>query len=569
MGGGDVVRIGVEDAAGALEGALVCIMNGTDVYMRERTDISGTVTFNVSTAAPESLLVTVTAFDHLPHQERIEVVTSGTLLSWTGTVVIDGGDGMPNPGETFDLEVTVKNFGTEPDSGVWGILCTADSLCTVEDSVVYYGEVAAGEETSGIGCFRISVNVGASDRDVINFEMVLEDSTSTEWVCRLPLTVAHPVMRVASYGIDDRTGGDGDWVAEPGETVQVTWEVVNDGLAYGEGLVSSSTADPYLSTAGDLLSAGTLQPGEAGYCVEDITISELCPEHHVGTIDMVVASSVDSGHVEAQYFTVGDLSFTDNCESGEGVWTHTGTPDLWHLSSYRSHSDSMSWYFGNEAGHSYPSDADGSVISQDFIAGECNRFSFWFWYDFTTYGTDGVYVIVHTDGMPDTLDFIGSGGALDGSSGALNIASSWVKWEQLIEDALPGDTLTFEFGFISDALDVAEGMYIDDISFTCKTPVLTGVPDIPGPVAASGLSIFPNPAGSRLTMAFADRHERLAIDIFTIRGRFVASLQKPSGVAAVEWDLSDVSGRKVAPGIYLANVRGDAYPCTRKIVVLK
>jgi len=119
----------------------------------------------------------------------------------------------------------------------------------------------------------------------------------------------------------------------------------------------------------------------------------------------------------------------------------------------------------------------------------------------TTYGTDGVYVIVHTGGVADTLDFIGSGGALDGSGGVLNIASSWVKWERLIEDAMPGDTLTLEFGFISDDVDVAEGMYIDDIGFTCRTPVLTGVPDSPGPFAARGLSVFPNPASKAATMA--------------------------------------------------------------------
>jgi hypothetical protein len=377
-------------------------------------------------------------------------------------------------------------------------------------------------------------------------------------------------MRVASYGIDDRMHGDGDWVAEPGETVQVTWEIVNDGLTYGEGLLSSSSSDPYLSTPDSLLSAGVIPPGDAGYCVEDIVISGSCPETHVGMLVLFVASDVDTGHMEAGYFVVGDLAFADDCESGEGVWTHSGSPDLWHLSSYRSHSDSTSWYFGHEGSHSYPSNADGGVISEDFIAGENNRLSCWFCYDFTTYGTDGVYVIVHTNGDPDTLDFVGSGGALDsGGNGALNIVSSWTNWANILTGPVPGDTVNIEFGFISDNVDVAEGMYIDDISFTCRTPQITGVDEYADEWQAVRFRVLPNPAREHTTIAFTDRLERVTLDIYTVEGRLTARLEKPAGLGSVTWDLKDGAGRPVAPGIYLAKVRGRSDSGSYKIVVLR
>jgi hypothetical protein len=229
----------------------------------------------------------------------------------------------------------------------------------------------------------------------------------------------------------------------------------------------------------------------------------------------------------------------------------------------------VSWYFGQDGTHTYPCGADGSVISQDFIAGENNRLAFWFWYDFTTYGTDGVYIIVHTDGVPDTLDFMGSGGALDPASGALNIVSSWTKWERLLSDVTPGDTVTLEFGFISDGVDVAEGMYIDDISFTCTTPVITGIDDIIDWGQILTMRTFPNPVRARSTIMFAGQAGRLLVDIYTVEGRLAACLEKPMGQRSVCWDLTDRSGRRVAPGIYLAKVRGWSEAYSSKIVVVR
>jgi hypothetical protein len=70
-------------------------------------------------------------------------------------------------------------------------------------------------------------------------------------------------------------------------------------------------------------------------------------------------------------------------------------------------------------------------------------------------------------------------------------------------------------------------------------------------------------------MALTGPKGGIAIDIFTVEGRLVASVEKPADVPAVTWDLTDAGGARVAPGIYLAKARGDAYPYSSKIVVLK
>jgi len=80
--------------------------------------------------------------------------------------------------------------------------------------------------------------------------------------------------------------------------------------------------------------------------------------------------------------------------------------------------------------------------------------------DITTYGSDGLYVLVGYDGDWDTLDYIGSGGALDS---ILNFGVDWVPVRYDLNMYEAGDTLQVKFIFVSDGADVAEGVYIDDI----------------------------------------------------------------------------------------------------------
>jgi hypothetical protein len=203
-----------------------------------------------------------------------------------------------------------------------------------------------------------------------------------------------------------------------------------------------------------------------------------------------------------------------------------------------------------------------------FLAGEENTFSFWFWHDFPTYGVDGIYVILIKNGIPDTLDFFGSGGAL-GEGGTLNIPADWTKWERTLPGVEPGDSVSMELGFTSDNEDNAEGIYIDDISFSCKAPVMTSVDGPRAEEPAMVFSAYPNPAHSHVTVAFAEARARVAMDIYSVDGRLVTSLVKPAGVRAVSWNLVDNAGRIVAPGIYLVEVKGQRRGASRKIVVLR
>ncbi|HYW68192.1 MAG TPA: C25 family cysteine peptidase, partial [bacterium] len=114
--GPSVLSVSVRTSGGPVEGARVCATNGSDVYERGLTASDGSVLLSVDTVLPDSLRITVTAQDCFPHQGRIPVVFSGAFLRAVGMEVDDttggNGDGIAGPGETVDLAVELRNFGT-------------------------------------------------------------------------------------------------------------------------------------------------------------------------------------------------------------------------------------------------------------------------------------------------------------------------------------------------------------------------------------------------------------------------------------------------------------------------
>jgi hypothetical protein len=568
MAAGGDLRVTVSDAGGACESAVVCVTNGSDVYMKQITDLSGSVDFAVNTVSPDSLLVTVTAYNHLPFQTRVNVVNQGVHLAWTECAVLDGADGKANPGETAGLDISVKNFGTDGCEGVSGLLRSKDTACGVTDSLFYYGTVEAGQEVHANG-YEITLDGGLENGDVVMLEVTFQDTLLNEWTMEVPLVIATPVLEIASYGIDEIVG-DGDFIIEPGEEILVTLQVTNSGLTYCTGTGTASTVDPYLAVSDSVTATGHIDAGSSGFTLHRLSVSGGAPEPYVGIVTVDLLASDGSSFTDSIYVNVGDLWFADDCEAGDGNWTRAGAPDLWHLSDYRAHSGTYSWYFGIDSTHVYPRNADGSITSVDFMAGEENEISFWYWYDLTTYGSDGVYVIIHRGGEADTVEFIGAGGALNNPPVApLNITMDWVEWCMDIPDLVPGDLFSVEFGFYSDRDDEAEGVYLDDIQVRSRTPEKTGVGDVTGAVTTDIIAIQPNPVREEVLILMAPRTAAMALSIYDVEGRFVSELAKPAGAGAVSWDLSDSNGRRVAPGIYLAKIKGDAYSSTRKIVVLR
>ncbi|MCK4408865.1 MAG: choice-of-anchor J domain-containing protein, partial [Candidatus Eisenbacteria sp.] len=269
---------------------------------------------------------------------------------------------------------------------------------------------------------------------------------------------------------------------------------------------------------------------------------------------------------------VGSAGFAHDFESGASGWTHGGASDVWGLTDHRTHSGTVGWYAGTQGIWEYSNDADAHLDSPDFVRGAGAELSFWCWYEFPIYHEDGFYVeIVSSGATIDTLDFIGSGGALDMLG---SIGNDWLEYRYLLPGNA-GDTLSVRFRFTSDGDDVAEGVYIDDVSvMVTDIPTDTGADDAGEQLPRMSLQQnHPNPFSPSTLISFSLLiGGEVELTVYNIQGRLIRTLiegDQPAGEHEVAWDGTDEYGIDVAAGVYLYRLRVGELEETRKMILLR
>ena len=139
-----------------------------------------------------------------------------------------------------------------------------------------------------------------------------------------------------------------------------------------------------------------------------------------------------------------------------------------------------------------------------------------------------------------------------------------------------GTTVRLRFRTLSDAATTYDGFNFDSLRVLtfdpAQQPTPVAVDREPAPALALAVP-WPNPAHAAAHLGFdLPRPAGLALAILDLQGRRVRTLSSgryAPGRYALAWDLCDDLGRRVAPGVYLARLSGEAGERTRRIVVLR
>jgi hypothetical protein len=378
------------------------------------------------------------------------------------------------------VDICFTNIGSDDAYAASAVLRSGNGKITIIDSTESLGNISPGDSTNVSGAFSFQAATNLSNGEVVYLNSELADTSGNLWTEMISVTGATPVVSFGSYNTIDYYNGDGDGFAEPGETISIFISALNNGLSSAQNVTATvSTSDPNLTVVESNLSFGNIPVSGQKQTPAKIVIGASCPEPSFPQID--VSFNAQGGYQFADSFllSVGEIGLQDYMEDGDGNWTHSGAVDLWHLTSNQAHSGDSAWYCGIEGAFEYSHNMENALELIPLEIGQNSVLSFWCWYEFTTYGTDGVYVEINDGSGWNTLDFIGSGGAL----GALTIGNNWLEYTYDLSRYPAGTQLTLRFRFISDAEDVAEGVYIDDVTiigvewpgnFQQPIPTLTG-----------------------------------------------------------------------------------------------
>ena len=264
------LTVTVNTGKSPVENALVCAMARTDttVFASGYTNASGEVVLNITTLSPDSIYVTVTGHNLAPHLgAALALPSTGPYVMYLRHTVDDSAGGnndhIINPGETINLPMWLKNWGSAQASNVRTWLRASDPNITLLDTMKSFGDIVAGDSAfSGAGGFRFAVASACTNRYNLRFTLVTKDANDSTWQSSLNLAVGAPALVYLTNRADDPPpGGNGNGMIEPGESGDLIVTLRNAGLGGAYGVTATLVSgDARLEVLDSTGSFGNIMP---------------------------------------------------------------------------------------------------------------------------------------------------------------------------------------------------------------------------------------------------------------------------------------------------------------------
>jgi len=539
--GAMIIGTGTLQVSTGIEGAMVCAQND-EVYEVGYTDASGavTLTFAAPPVVPGSLTITVTAHNVQAYQEAIPVIPpSGPYVVYESHVLDDddsgfsngNGDGIATPGETIELDLTLKNYGVETASSVVATVSSPSGHILFLDDNATYGSFTPDESKMNPDPIVFDVLGTCPHGEIIQFDVEIAGSSDT-WYSTFFFVVEAGQMSLHSSVITDFPDGNGDGNADMGETVFVELTLENVGAVNTTGVTATITSnDPsFVIVLDDTASFPDIVSGATGTSLGPnprftIDLSAACGQMLSFTVDISTDQGSASDTLSVQ---VGGTSvfLEDDFESGVGEWTHAadqGADDWAIISSFYAHSPSNVWFSAD-----VDTVVDKFLISRTVTLTPLSELTFWHRYNMET-GWDGCVIEISTDGGAnwDDLGPVITAGqynnTLYSSSNPLGGRQVWsgdsgATMIQVVADlagyAGADAQIRFRLGCDSSVSD--DGWYIDDV-------VITGAECQPweGGTATLNANLSCNPSSG--TVPFTTRIAVLMENLYSGERRRIAA----------------------------------------------
>ncbi len=438
----------------------------------------------------------VTSNDN-PAHKMVDVVEAGGiegLSDFPGAQNLDLASGIVAPETECGLTSNVTgNRGDLYDPWPGGLSAHVFDAGSCPRSASYCGAIS-----------QVAVrNIGETGENV-TADLYVSGTT----VRRLPIVVDD------SPSISPANNGDG--IAQPGETVNLRFPILNLGSDPTDSLYANvGSLDPYTGLYYNIVTYGSV----AGAAVDSgsVITADINPAPDPEGASISIAISSAAGLLErdsSQVFVGTRTGICSDFETTNQHWTgipsFCGSPCEWHREATANHTPGGSWSWRcGPSGliGSYAAAEDARMVSQPIRLGAGpNTLTFWQRYD-TVLGSDGVSVEISTDAGVTWTPLLPLGGYPDG-----------VRWSgyqpTFVQATVPltgySGTVQIAFRFASQPLTSGGlGWWIDDVvvtgTATCTTTAVA--------IERFDASSDPAAAGVRLAWRIADpAGARLALD---------------------------------------------------------
>lgn len=232
---------------------------------------------------PYKIDVVVTKENHFRYHSRVQVIPpSGPFVVTDSYSIMDNSgnqDGRFDYGETANLDMNLKNLGSDNANNVSATISSADEYVTILQSTAVAGDIPAGQTSLVPGAFTIRAAENIPDGHYIQFLMEATDGDSI-WRSTFKVLAHAPVLAYADYSVSDPAGNNNGRL-DPGETAEVSVVLVNNGSSDTRNVVGSiNTTDPLITIINDSAMFGNIAPNASVAATFPVSAVVITPPGH-------------------------------------------------------------------------------------------------------------------------------------------------------------------------------------------------------------------------------------------------------------------------------------------------
>jgi len=242
---------------------------------------SGSVELSMPGLSNDSCLFVITGQNKRP---RIKTVrfgrVNGEYLNLTENSINDSqanNNKAADFGETLFLSIKAVNLGYTPAKNVYAKITSSSELITILNDSAFIGDLPAISDINITDKLKIRVAEVVKNMSIATVNLMLKDD-KVEKHFLIDISLHAPELYIIGCKIDDSEFGNGNYLADPGETCKLIYKIRNDGSSdiSGQFSITSFDADNMIIPEANLKS-GVLKFGQVTDIPVEVKLSESVP----------------------------------------------------------------------------------------------------------------------------------------------------------------------------------------------------------------------------------------------------------------------------------------------------
>ncbi|NOX85974.1 MAG: T9SS type A sorting domain-containing protein [Chlorobi bacterium] len=514
----------------------ICIQNTDDLYITGEANASGDFYCTPSPLTYSPIVVTVTGHNAIYQADTIRVgEPEGAVVILDNYTVTAGDDQDIEYCENVEVQVTLKNIGSDTAFNTSAAFFCNDDLIQINSGTVQAGDIPPGESKTFTNALSFDVSCYVPDKHLFYPEAQISCNTSS-WKSTLQFMAYAPDLCVEHISVES-----GHFhTVRSNDSTDIIIDIRNRGGADASNVETFLTSDggSYILIYDFMDTSNTINAGEFAtlrYGVynqetvgnEIVFVHEMNADHYT-KVDAFNLQVIDS----LEYFKTGDYTFYP--------WNLTQGDSEWVIDSANNA------FYGRFCARSGKLSRNQSSVLQLKI--EILQDGFISFYKKTS----------DINGLNNILSF-----SIDSIE-----QKSWpgfIEWSKEVFPVTTGiHTFTWKYHKVVPAIiDTADCVWIDYIALPDFNLTPSAVDE--QMVLENDLTIFPNPNDGTFNIMFNRENPDYAIvRIFNIQGQLLYD-EKFSG--STKNSIIQIKSGQLSKGIYIIKVSDNKSVRTRKIIV--